>query len=198
MSHDTLEEEEEQQFPHKGFWKAKVCLLLCQQGVVCCECEEFMCCTENARKLKESARPAHVKAPVSKTDPKRIKLPLQGQRLRCAELEQQLKNTKAELQNSNIEIDHGLGDDFTKIIGSAKQLTPFMHLVLQEQKKLFSRSSTGVPCHPIIIRFCLSLTAKSPLCYEELGNGGVLVLLVKGNLKTIRMPLSQMGSLRRE
>ena len=52
LSHDTFGEEE-QQFPHKGFWRAKVCFLLCQQGVVCCEREEFMCCAENTRKLKE-------------------------------------------------------------------------------------------------------------------------------------------------
>ena len=67
LSHDTFGEEEEQQFPHKGFWRAKGCFLLCQQRVVCCECDEFMCCSENARKSKEnrSAKPAHVKAPVS-------------------------------------------------------------------------------------------------------------------------------------
>ena len=30
--------------------------------------------------------------------------------------------------------------------------------------------------HPMTIRFCLSLVAKSPSCYEELHNSGVLVL----------------------
>ena len=62
LSHDTFGEEEEQQFPHKGFWRAKGCFLLCEQGVVCCECEEFTCYAENARKLKESrpAKPAHI------------------------------------------------------------------------------------------------------------------------------------------
>lgn len=187
LSHDTFGEEE-QQFPHKGFWRAKGCFLLCQQGIVCCEREEFMCCAENARKLKasRSAKPAHVKAPVSRTDPKRIKLTLQGQRLRCAELEQQLKNMKAELQKSNIEIDNELSDEFTRIIGSAKQVTPFMNLFWQEQKKLFSRNSTGVRYHPMIIRFCLSLAAKSPSCYEELRNSGVLVLPSQRRLKDYR------------
>ncbi|RMX59301.1 hypothetical protein pdam_00011883 [Pocillopora damicornis] len=54
LSHDTFGEEEEQQFPHKGFWRAKGCFLLCPQPVVCCECDEFMCCSENARKSKEN------------------------------------------------------------------------------------------------------------------------------------------------
>ncbi|PFX21307.1 Transposable element P transposase [Stylophora pistillata] len=188
LSHDTFGEEEEQQFPHKGFWRAKGCFLLCQQHVVCCECDEFMSCSENARKSKESrsAKPAHVKAPVSQTDPERIKLTLQGQRLRCAELEQQLNDMKAELQKSNIEIDHELSDDFARIIGSAKQVTPFMNLFWQEQKKLFSRSSTGVRYHPMIIRFCLSLAAKSPSTYEELRNSGVLVLPSQRRLKDYR------------
>ena len=108
---------------------------------------------------------------------------LQGQRLRCAELEQQLNDMKAELQKSNIEIDHELSDDFARIIGSAKQVTPFMNLFWQEQKKLFSRSSTGVRYHPMIIRFCLSLAAKSPSTYEELRNSGVLVLPSQRRLK---------------
>lgn len=92
LSNDTFREEKEQQFPHKGFWRAKGCFLSCQQGVICCE--QFACCAENTRKLKESrpAKPAHVKAPVSKTDTEQVKLTLQGQRLRCAELEQQYLN----------------------------------------------------------------------------------------------------------
>ena len=99
---------------------------------------------------------------------------LHGQRLRWTELEQQLNDMKAELQKSNIQIDHKLSNDFTRIIGSAKQVTPFMKLIWQEQKKLFLRSSTGVGYHPMIIRICLSLAAKSPSCYEELRNSGVL------------------------
>jgi len=98
-----------------------------------------MCCAANSRKLKESwsAKPAHVKAPVSKTDPERIKFTLQGQRLRCSELEQQLNDMKAELQKSNIEIDHELSDDFTRIIASVKQVTPFM------------RGEGGSPAHSL-------------------------------------------------
>ena len=81
------------QFPHKGYWRAKGCWLICSK-----DDSEYAACTEylghvnNASKAKEkrSATPAHVKAPVSKTNPKRIKLRLQGRRLRCAQLEQEL------------------------------------------------------------------------------------------------------------
>ena len=92
---------------------------------------------------------------------------------------------QAELKKSNIEIDHELSDDFSRILGSAQNITSFMSLFWQEQKKLFSKSSTGVRFHPMIIRFCLPLAAKSP-CYEELRNSGVLVLPSQRRLKDYR------------
>ena len=45
---------------------------------------------EKPRKT-DSLKPAHIDAPVSKTDPARVKLTLQGQRLRCAQLERELR-----------------------------------------------------------------------------------------------------------
>ena len=59
-------------------------------------------------KAKESRRlkPAHVNAPVSKTNPERMKLTLQAQRLRYAELEKELNEMREELRKSNIEVDH--------------------------------------------------------------------------------------------
>ena len=126
----------------------------------------------------------YVNAPVSKTDPERIKLTLQGQRLKCAQLEQQLTEMRAELLKSSVEIDNELSNDFTQILDSAgTKVTPFMNLFWQEQKRLFARTNTGVCYHPMIIRFCLSLASKSPSCYEELRNSGVLVLPSQRRLK---------------
>ena len=51
-----------------------------------------------------------------------------------------------------------------------------MSLFWQQQKKLFSSTKTGVRYHPMLIRYCLSLAAKSPSCYEELRNSNILVL----------------------
>lgn len=51
-----------------------------------------------------------------------------------------------------------------------------MSLFWQEQKKLLSSSKTGVRYHPMLIRYCLSLAAKSPSCYEELRNSNILIL----------------------
>ena len=69
----------------------------------------------------------------------------------------------AELQKSSMEINNDLNNDFMQILNSAgTKITPFMKLFWEEQKKLFNRSSSGVRYHPMIIRFCLSLAAKSP------------------------------------
>ena len=106
------------QFPHKGYWRGKGCWLICdKEDSECAACEEYLEYVKNASEAKERrlARPAHVKAPVWKTDPERIKLTLQGQRLRCAELEWELNEICADLQKTNIEVDHELSNDFTSI-----------------------------------------------------------------------------------
>lgn len=123
---------------------------------------------------------------MSKADPERIKLTLQGQWLKCTQLEQQLTEIRTELLKSSVEIDHELNDDFTQILDSAgTKVTLFMNLFWQEQKRLFARTCTGMPYHPMI-RFCLSLASKSPVCYEEFRNSEVLVLPSQRRLKDYR------------
>ena len=192
INHDSVsdEEEEQQQFPNKGFWRAKGCLLIIQgREVTCSVCTTYAACIDSAKKAKQcrSSKSALLNAPVSKTHPERIKLTLQEQRLKCAQLEQALSEMRAELQKSSMEINNDLNNDFMQILNSAgTKITPFMKLFWEEQKKLFNRSSSGVRYHPMIIRFCLSLAAKSPSCYEELRNSGVLVLPSQRRLKDYR------------
>lgn len=98
ISHDSMVDEDEQQFPHKGFWRTKECALLHEQDI-CSDCSDYMIIANDTKKLKENKplKPAHIKAPISKTDPERVKLTLQGQRLRCGELERELNEMRAEL-----------------------------------------------------------------------------------------------------
>ena len=177
MSVDPLIDETSQVFPHKGFWRGKNCSILCnEEQSTCSACQEFDSKEGRATKAKERklAKPAHIKAPISKTHPDRVKLTLQNQRLRCAELERQLEEMKIEIQKNSVEVGHDLSNDFTSIFSNAdKEVTPFMNLFWQQQKKLFTSSGTGVRYHPMLIRFCLSLAAKSPSRYEELRNSGV-------------------------
>lgn len=191
LNQDLTGDEDSEQFPHKGYWRVKGCvLLMCEENPVCGACSEYMSSSRHSSEARERRmlKPAHAKAPISKTDPERIKLTLQGQRLRCAELERELNEMRAELAKTNIEVDHELSTDFCKIINSAddSEITPFMKLFWEQQRKLFSSSATGVRFHPMIIRFCLSLAAKSPSCYEELRNSKVLVLPSQRRLKDYR------------
>ena len=71
---------------------------------------------------------------------------------------------------------HELSKDMLTIPGQSDNVTPFMSRFWQQQKKLFSSSKTGVRYHPIIVRYCLSLAAKSPSCDEELRNSNILVM----------------------
>ena len=50
------------------------------------------------------------------------------------------------------------------------------HLFWQQQKKLLQSSPSGVKYHPMVIRYALSLAAKSPSCYEEIRQSKILVL----------------------
>ena len=193
INKDSLQAcEQGEQFPNKGFWRSKDCHLMCEKEVgegACPQCLEYLVSSRKTIKAKERrlSKPANVKAPVSKTDPERIKLTLQEQRLKCAELERELNEMRAAIVKTNIEVDHELSNDFTKILNEADdKITPFMSLFWQQQKKLFSSSHTGVRYHPMIIRFCLSLAAESPSCYEELRNSKVLVLPKQRRLKDYR------------
>lgn len=94
---------------------------------------------------------------------------------------------RTELLKSSVEVDHELSNDFTSILDQADaEITPFMNLFWQQQKKLFSTCHTGVCHHSMIIMFCLSLAAKSPSCYEELRNSKVLILPSQRRLKNYR------------
>ena len=74
LNQDLVVDEDSQQFPHKGYWRAKGCLLLCEQDSACVTCTEYLVSARSSSNAKErrQLKPAHVKAPVSKTDPERI------------------------------------------------------------------------------------------------------------------------------
>lgn len=176
-------------FPHQEYWRTRGCAVLFDNGKQCCSCHHYSHKSElsHMAKQKKLAEPAHLFSPVSQTTPERIKLTLQMQRFKCAELEQKLEEMKLEIQKSSVEVDHQLSQDITSILGkSDMNITPFMDLFWQQQKKLLTRSSTGVRYHPMVIPYCLSLATKSPACYEELRKSKILLLPSQRTLKDYR------------
>ena len=89
INHDSMQDNDEQQFLYKAYWRSRNCSLLFEQNGtsnVCHFCSEYESAANISRKGKENKllKPAHIKAPISKTDPERVKLTLQEQRLKCA------------------------------------------------------------------------------------------------------------------
>jgi hypothetical protein len=179
------DEDESNLFPNVEYWRTRGCAVLCKHGELCESCYKYShkCELSNKAKQRKLTEPAHLFSPVSQTAPERIKLTLQLQRLKCADLEHQINEMKLELQKSSIEVDNSLSQDITNILGNSDNITPFMNLFWQQQQKLFTCSSTGARYHPMIIRYCLSLASKSPACYEELRKSKILVLPSQRTLK---------------
>ena len=95
----------------------------------------------NSRKFNT---PAKLNAPISKTSPGRIKLTLQEQRLKCQQLEDELNRMRNELSANSVAVDNELNSDFMSILdGKDCEMTPFMELFWQEQKKMFLVSKHG-------------------------------------------------------
>ena len=64
-----------------------------------------------------------------------------------------------------------LSSDFRKLFSQSneKEIPPFMKLFWEEQQKYISSSSpTSIRYHPMIIKFCLNLAAKSSSAYKDL------------------------------
>ncbi len=55
------------------------------------------------------------------------------------------------------------------------EISPHMRVFWEQQRKLLSSPKFGRRYHPHVIRFCLSLHAKSPAAYKELKDSGILV-----------------------
>lgn len=150
-------------------------------------------CEINTKKSKLEV-PAKLNAPIKFTSPGRVKLTLQKQRLKCRQLEHQIEQMKSALENCSESISPQLGEDLTSIFSKTNQqnIPPFMQFFWEEQQKYLKCSSpSSVRYHPMIIKFCLNLAAKSSSAYNDLrydpktGNG-ILVLPSSRTLRDYR------------
>ena len=178
---DTESEDESSHNPFmsKEYFRDPYCQVLVSKEGICRECQDAQRIVDKLNNNKKSRlkTPAKPNAPVSATHPERLKLTLQSQHLQVKQLEERLEEMRIELHKSSIPVNESLDKDILHIMcQKGKDMSPFMQLFWEEQKKAFDRSSTGVRYHPMIIRFCLSLQAKSPANYEEWRKSGILIL----------------------
>ena len=138
---------------------------------------------EGRKKGPTSLEPAKLKAPVSITSPERLVLTLKQRRLKNKELEENLAKIQLEIEKSGQKINEKLEDDLISLYSKedGNSISPFMKLFWDEQQKYVRTSKTGRRYHPMIIKYCLNLAAKSTAAYSELRydsatSSGVLVL----------------------
>ena len=170
------------------FYRSRNCIVLIEGGTISCQ----ECISDDKKstykinlKRKNLSEPASKYAPVTKTNPNRLRLTIQEERqtiqkqlLKCGQLEEELQMMCKELNKNTLAIGNSLSDDLISILLNVDQteVTPFMNLFWQQQKQLFTRSPKGCRYHHMIIRFCLSLASKSKSAYEELRNSNILRL----------------------
>ena len=126
-------------------------------------------------------------APLTSCSKERLVATVQKQRLTCKELESQIQQMKTEIEDNSVTVNKDLENDLLQILGhTSLNNTPHMKLFWEQQKNLLSSSASGRRYHPQIIRFCLSLHAKSPAAYKEQRESGVLVLPSERTLRDYR------------
>ena len=175
------------------YYRSASCYVLCNsEGGSCnnCSTEDKKQDKSKKRNVDSQTKPAEDKAPLSQTSTERIRLKLHNFRLENKELKEQLLKLHEEIKSSAVEVGSELSKDFISVISNSNKPMPeFMKLFWNEQQKYLNKSSTkGVRYHPMIIRYCLSLVAKSPAVYDELrfdenNNSGVLILPSRRRLR---------------
>ena len=147
--------------------------------------------SEQNRKVAVLNEPAKLNASVKITSPERLKLTLQDHCLICKQLEEELSKMRFAIGKHSETVDSELSNDFKQLFsGCDKATVPnFLKLFWDEQQKYIQAScSSSVKYHPMFIKYCLNLAAKSSSAYSDLrydsktGNG----ILVLPSLRTLR------------
>ena len=169
------------------YLRSKSCIILIEIGShdTCKPCLDCQANFNYCNKQKE-------KVNLTQTSPQRIKLALQDLRLECHQLKEEVAIMKDQLENNSQSVDADLGNDFVSLFSKCDidKIPPFMKLFWSEQQKYLKNLSSlsSIRYHPMIIKFCLNLAAKSASSYSDIrynakDGTGVLVL---PSLRTLR------------
>eukprot|EP00794_Sanderia_malayensis_P002815 gene2815-3251_t len=149
--------------------------LSCQVLATANQCKK---CISSQREVAKAAKrkrdnltvPEKLNAPISQTSKERVKLTLQGYRAENKVLKVQIEEIRQELETSAVPVSQDVSKDLTDITGGVdeEKIPPFMRLFWEEQQNYLSASKTGIRYHPMVIKFCLGLAAKSASAYDEL------------------------------
>ena len=123
------------------------------------------------KKSKASATPAKPKASLASCGPEKLRATVKSTRLQVKDLEDRLQQLQQRIEQQGIGISEGLEKILKIMGGQSLEAIPHMKFFWQEQMRLLQSAKMGRRYHPQIIRFALSLHAKSPSAYS-----GALIL----------------------
>ena len=192
-------EENNEPCTSKVYIRPKTCELLINgnsDNSTCRSCVEFPAKAkkEAAVKQKILSTPPLLNAPLRYTNPEKVTLALQKERaerkkLECENklLQAEIDRVRNEIKTSGIKVDAEFESDIQHIMkNNIDNASPFMKMFWKEQKKACEDNKNVSKYYPMIIRFCLSLAAKSPSAYEELRDSKILQLPSKRTLRDYR------------
>ena len=126
---------------------------------------------------------AKLNATLNNINPNRVNLALKEQCRQCAELGKKISKMEEQINLLSVEVTPVLkGDIHDPMENNLNFFSPFMKLFWKKQKKYLSINPKAGKYHPMIIRFWLSLAAKSLSSFEELRNSNILILPSRGHL----------------
>ena len=104
------------------------------------------------------------------------------------QMEEKIAALEVEIEKNSVAVNETLEKDLLEIFANnpSMEVTPHMKVFWEQQRKLIASPKFGRRYHPHIIRFCLSLHAKSPAAYKELQESGILVLPSQRTLRDYR------------
>ena len=162
----------------------------------CRSCVEFPAKAKKEADLKQKnlSTPALLNAPLRYTNPEKVTLAVQRERaerkkLECENklLQAEIDRMRNEIKTSGIKVDAEFESDIQYIMkNNIDNASPSMKMFWKEQKKAFEDNKNVSKYHPMIIRFCLLLAAKSPSAYEEVRDLKILQLPSKRTLRDYR------------
>ena len=175
-------------FQAKIFLRSDDCNILSHEDQ-CLNCKNKEQSLQKSLKTKDAkeATPVSSKAPLTATGKERLVATIQEQRVVRKQLEERVNQLESEIEKNSINVNEALEKDLLDIYANnTDEVTPHMKVFWEQQRKLLASPKFGRRYHPHIIRFCLSLHAKSPAAYKELKDSGVLVLPSQRTLRDYR------------
>ena len=107
------------------------------------------------------------KAPLTACGPAKLRARARTERLHSKDLEERLQTLEKKIKADSVHVDETIDKDILQIMSNQNlDATPHMKFFWQQQVKLLQSNKHGRRYHPQVIRFALSLHAKSAAAYR--------------------------------